>query len=124
VLLAEALSERVIGLTITVHRHTGPGLLESVYERCLCHELNGVGVPFERQAMVPVMYRGNSVGDGFRADIVVDGQIILEIKAVGCVLPAHKAQLHTYLRMSGIRDGLLFNFNAKRLIDGLYRHVI
>jgi len=123
-LVAERLSERVIGLAITVHRHTGPGLLESVYEPCLCHELAGAGVPFERQAVVPVLYRGIAVGDGFKADIVVDGQIILEIKAVACILPAHQAQLHTYLRMSGIRVGLLFNFNARRLVDGLYRHVL
>lgn len=122
-LVVEALTERVIGLAIEVYRHTGPGLLESVYEQCLCRELREAGIAFERQVPVLVMYKGAAVGDGFRADIVVAGEVILEIKAVASVLPAHEAQLFTYLRMSGIRVGLLLNFNAPRLIDGLRRVV-
>jgi GxxExxY protein len=80
--MAERLTEQVIGLTITVYRHTGPGMLESVYEQCLCHELHAAGAPFERQVPVPVMYRGIEIGDGFRAHIVVDQAVIVEVKAV------------------------------------------
>jgi len=123
-LLAEELTERATGLAITVHKHTGPGLLEPVYEQCLCYELNQAGMPFERQVVIPVVYRGVIVGDGFKADVVVDRQLILEIKAVATILPAHEAQLNTYLRMSGIRIGLLLNFNAPRLVDGLRRRVL
>ncbi len=123
-LLAEGLTERIIGLAIEVHRNTGRGLLESVYEQCLCYELCEAGLPFKRQVAVPVKYKGIVMDEGFRADILVDRQIILEIKAVATILPAHEAQLQTYLRMSGIHIGLLLNFNASRLIDGLRRIVV
>jgi GxxExxY protein len=123
-LLAEQLTEQVIGLAIEVHRHTGPGLLESVYEQCLCHELQQAGIGFQRQAPVPVIYKSIPIGDGFKADIIVERQVILEIKAVAAILPPHEAQLHTYLRMSGIRVGLLLNFNAAGLKDGLRRYVV
>ena len=118
------LTERVIGLAIVVHRDTGPGLLESVYERCLCYELHQAGIPFERQVAVPIIYKRLRLDEGFRSDIVVDHAVILEIKAVAAILPAHEAQLQTYLRMSGIRVGLILNFNAIRLIDGLRRLVV
>ncbi|SPE22347.1 PDDEXK_3 family protein [Burkholderiales bacterium] len=123
-LLGEKLSERVIGLAIDVHREIGPGLLESVYERCLCHELGQVGIAFERQVAVPAFYKGERLDEGFRADIVVENAIILEIKAVAAILPAHEAQLQTYLRMSRIRIGLIMNFGASRLKDGLRRFVV
>jgi GxxExxY protein len=123
-LLAEHLSERVIGLAIDVHREIGPGLLESVYERCLCREFEHAGIPFVRQAMVPVFYKGERLDDGFRADVIVENAIILEIKAVAAVLPAHEAQLQTYLRMSRIRIGLIMNLAANRLKDGLRRLVV
>jgi GxxExxY protein len=119
-----ALTERLIGVAIVVHRDTGPGLLESVYERCLCHELRQAGIPFECQAAVPITYKGLRLDEGFRSDIVVDHAVILEIKAMAAILPVHKAQLLTYLRMSGIRVGLILNFNAGRLIDGLRRMVL
>ncbi|HVY17854.1 MAG TPA: GxxExxY protein [Rhodopila sp.] len=122
--MAERLTEQVIGLAITVHRHTGPGMLETVYERCLCLELHRAGVRFERQVPVPVMYRGEDVGTGFRADLVVDGTVIVEVKAVAAILPVHEVQLRTYLRMSGLRVGLLLNFNETRLVDGLRRFVV
>lgn len=122
-LLAEALTRRVIGLAIEVHRNTGRGLLESVYQRCLCHELQRMGIPFERQVGIPIVYKGEVLDDGFRADIVVDRQVILEIKSVAAILPTHEAQLLTYLRMSGISVGLLLNFNTSRLTDGLRRFV-
>ena len=104
-----ALTERVIGLAIDLHRDTGPGLLESVYERCLCHELRAAGVPFERQAAVPIIYKGLRLDEGFRSDIIVDHAVILEVKAVAAILPVHESQFLTYLRMSGIRVGLILN---------------
>jgi GxxExxY protein len=123
-LLAEPLTDRVIGLAIEVHRHTGPGLLESVYELCLFRELADAGVAFARQVTIPVLYKGSEVGDGFKADIVVAGELVMEIKAVSAILPIHAVQLPTYLRMSGIRVGLLLNFNVPRLVDGLHRYVV
>ena len=123
-LLAESLIEQVIGLAIEVHRHTGPGLLESVYEQCLCVELRRAGVAFARQVAIPMLYKGEQVGDGFKVDIVVAEQLILEIKSVATILSVHEMQLRTYLRMSGIRVGLLLNFNAPRVIDGLRRYVV
>ena len=123
-LIAGELTEIVIGLAIEVHRNTGPGLLESVYEQCLCHELHEAGIPFERQMAIPVIYKTLPIDDGFKADIVVARQVILEIKAVAAILPVHEAQLHTYLRMSGIHVGLILNFNARRLADGVRRYVV
>lgn len=123
-LLAGELTEQVIGLAIEVHRHTGPGLLESVYEQCLCHELREADIPHERQVPIPVLYKSNPIGEGFRADIVVAHQVILEIKSVAAIVPAHKAQLHMYLRMSGLRIGLILNFNTSRLTDGIRRYVL
>ena len=123
-LLAESLTEQVIGLAIEVHRHTGPGLLESVYEQCLCVELRQTGIPFARQVTIPMLYKGEQVGDGFKSDVVVVEQLILEIKSVATILAVHEMQVRTYLRMSGIRVGLLLNFNAPRLMDGLCRYVV
>ncbi len=123
-LLARELTERVIGLAIEVHRLTGPGMLESVYEGCLCHELEQAGVAFERQVGIPVTHKGVQFDEGFRADILADRQLIVEIKAVANILPAHDAQILTYLRMSGLRLGLLFNFHARLLQDGLRRFVV
>lgn len=118
------LTERVIGFAIAVHRQLGPGLLESVYEECLCFELAQAAFEFRRQVPVPVVYRGRSLEAGFRADVVVDHELILEIKSVEALLPLHEAQLLTYLRMSGHRIGLLMNFNVLRLKDGLRRCVM
>ena len=123
-LMAEALTRRVIGPAIEVHRNTGRGLLESVYDRCLCHELCLAGTPFERQVGIPIQYKGVQFDDSFRADIVVDGTVIVEIKSVAAILPAHEARLLTYLRMSQMRIGLLLNFNTSRLTDGLRRLVV
>ena len=92
--------------------------------QCLCYELRQAGLTVERQVGIPVTYKGAQIAEAFRADIVVDRQVILEIKAVAAILPAHEAQLQTYLRMSGIRIGLILNFNASRLIDGLRRFVV
>ena len=118
------LTERVIGLAIEVHKLLGPGLLESVYEECLCLELSEAGIPVRRQIKVPIVYRGRLLDEGFRADVVVNDELIVEIKAVEQILPVHQAQLLTYLRLTGLRVGLLMNFNVMRLKDGLKRFVV
>ncbi len=123
-MIAEQLTERVICLAIEVHRHTGPGLLESVYDQCLCHELREAGIPFERQVAIPVIYKGVPIGDGFKADILVAQEVIIEIKAVTAILPVYEAQLHTYLSMSKIHVGLILNFHARRLVEGIRRYVL
>ncbi len=119
-----ALTERIIGLAIEVHRQVGPGLMESVYAECLCLELTASGIAFQSEATVPVVYKGMVIPLGFRADILVADAIILEIKAVTTLLQVHEAQLLTYLRMSQIRVGLLMNFHAARLKDGLRRLIV
>ena len=123
-LIAEQLTQRIIGLAIEVHRNTGRGLLESVYQQCLCYELRQAGLAFERQVGVPVLYKGIVFDEGFRADIVIDRKVIVEIKSVTAIQPAHESQLLTYLRMSGIQVGLLLNFNVPRLTDGLRRLIV
>jgi GxxExxY protein len=118
------LTEQVIGAAIEVHRGVGPGLLESVYVECLCLELKRSAIPFEREVSVPIIYKQTSIPLGFRADVVVANTIILEIKAVATLLPAYESQILTYLRMSGIRIGLLMNFHAPRLKDGPRRFIV
>ena len=118
------LTGRIIGLAIEVHRAIGPGVLESVYSECLADELRQAGIPFQREVMVPVVYKGRTLPLGFRADIVVANAVLLEIKAVATLLPAHDAQLLTYLRISQIQIGLLMNFHATRLQDGLRRFIV
>jgi GxxExxY protein len=116
------LTARVIGLAIGVHRELGPGLLESVYEECLCHELTAASIPHQRQLAIPVIYRDTHLDAGFRADILIPPSLILEIKSVEVLAPIHEAQILTYLRMSGCELGLLMNFNTLRLKDGLRRY--
>ena len=118
------LTDRVIGLAIDVHKQLGPGLLESVYEECLCLELAGAGLSCGRQIAMPVSYGNVRLDAGFKADIIVEGKLIIEIKSVERLLPVHQAQLLTYLRMTGCKVGLLMNFNTVRLKDGLRRFVM
>ncbi len=120
----DRLSHAVLGAAIAVHRALGPGLLESVYAACLCHELRARAVPFERQVRVPVMYHGEPMDVHFRLDVLVDAQLIVELKAVERVLDVHRAQLITYLKLTGIHTGLLINFNVPRLMDGVTRLVV
>jgi len=117
------LTRRIIGLAIKVHRYFGPGLLESVYEACLCHELVCDALAVVRQAPLPLIYDDVHLDCGFRADIIVEQSVILEIKAVEHILPLHASQMLTYLRLSGCRIGLLMNFNSVTLKDGLRRFV-
>jgi GxxExxY protein len=119
----EALSSRIIGLAIAVHRELGPGLLESVYEECLHAELLAAGLSTVRQVPFPVVYKAQQLEGGFRADLIVEQQVLVEIKAVDHILPVHEAQVLTYLRFSNMPIGLLLNFNTVRLKDGLKRLV-
>ena len=120
----EHLTHRIIGLAMRVHRHLGPGLLESAYQRCLCHELSLAGLPFDQQVRLPIWYDSIEIDTGYLADIVVNGEIILELKAVERLSPLHEAQLLTYLRMSRCRIGLLINFNTISLTSGIRRRVL
>jgi GxxExxY protein len=121
VLEKNALTERILGAAIEVHRHLGPGLLESAYEECLCSELSRSGLRFQRQVHLPVQYKGLRLDCAYKMDLVVDDSVIVEIKAIDELLPIHKAQLLTYLRASGKRFGLLINFNVIMLKDGIQR---
>jgi GxxExxY protein len=118
------LTDAIIGAAVEVHRTLGPGLLESTYELCLCRELNIRGIPFERQVPIPVEYKGVKLDCGYRADIVVDHRILVEIKAIDSLMPVHDAQLLTYLRLGGWKIGLLINFNVELLKRGLRRRVL
>jgi GxxExxY protein len=119
-----ALSERVIKLAIDVHRQLGPGLLESAYEECLCFEFVQNAVSFTRQTPLPVVYKAVRLDCRYRMDIVVERELIIEIKAVDRLAPIHEAQMLTYLPLSGLKVGLLMNFNSVTLKDGLRRFVL
>jgi len=114
-MLANEVSENVIGAAIAVHRALGPGLLESAYEECLCHELHLRAMPFARQLSLPVTYKGIHLDCGYRVDVLVADLVVVEIKAVECILPVHEAQVLTYLKLGGWKLGLLLNFNVSLL---------
>jgi GxxExxY protein len=115
------LTDRVICSAIQVHRELGPGLLESTYEACLEYEFIQAGLVVERQKGLPVKYRGVEIECGYRLDLVVENKLIVELKSVEKILPIHRAQLLSYLKISGMKLGLLLNFNVKLLKDGLVR---
>lgn len=117
------LSNRIIGSAIEVHKALGPGLLESAYEQCLCYELNLRNMSFERQKELPVVYKGIKLDCGYRLDIVVGNEIILELKSCEKIEPIHKAQLLTYLKLSKLSLGLILNFNMPTMRDGIVRIV-
>ena len=120
----EALTSRVIGLAMEVHRALGPGLLESAYEECLCFELSSHGIPFGRQVPLPVIYKSVHLDCAYKMDLVVQGMLIVELKTIERILPVHEAQLLTYLRLSGITTGLILNFHMPVLKDGIRRLVL
>jgi GxxExxY protein len=122
-LVLKRLSEQIIGAAIDVHRELGPGLLESVYEECLCHELATRSIPFERQKPLPVAYKSIKMDCGYRIDLLVAGVVVVEIKAIEELAKIHEAQLLTYLRSGGWPLGLMINFNVTRLVDGVVRRV-
>jgi GxxExxY protein len=116
-----ALTSRIIGLAIEVHRTLGPGLLESVYQACLFHELRNSGLHVDTQTSVPVVYKDVKLDIGFRADVIVERTVVVEVKSVATVAPIHRAQLVTYLKLTGCRAGLLINFNVPVLKQGITR---
>ncbi len=107
----DRVAKQIIDAAFVVHKELGPGLLESIYEACLCEELRRAGIDFVRQAILPVQYKGQPLDAGLRLDLFVAGVVIVEIKAVSGLLPVHKAQLMTYLKLTGARLGLLININ-------------
>ena len=115
------LTENILGAAIEVHRCLGPGLLESSYETCLVYELRQLGLNITQQESLPILYKGLSLDCGYRLDIVVENQVILEIKAVDELAPIHQAQLLSYLRLSPYQIGLLINFNVRMLTQGIRR---
>ena len=117
----DQITDNIIGAAIDVHRELGPGLLESAYEACLAYELVERGLKFERQKLLPVVYREVTIEAGYRLDLLVEGRVVVEIKAVDRTEPIHKAQLLSYLRLSGCKVGLLINFNVRLLKDGIKR---
>ena len=120
----DSLSNRVIGCAIEVHRELGTGLLESAYEQCLAHELKLGGIQFDRQKNLPVEYKGQKIDCGYRIDLLVEGQLILELKCVDALTSVHQAQLMTYMKLAKIKTGFLINFNVSLLKNGLKRFVL
>jgi len=120
----DKLSNKIIGCAIEVHKELGPGLLESTYEQCLARELSLAKIKFEIQIPLPVIYKGVHLDCGYRIDLLVEKQLILELKAVDNLLPVHEAQILTYMKLSGISTGLLINFNVELLRKGIKRFVL
>ena len=117
------ITEGIIGAAIEVHRHLGPGLLESIYEECLCYELSQAHLRFRRQVPLPIQYKTLKLGSAYKTDLVVEDMVIIEIKSTEEAPPIHAAQLLTYLKASNLSVGLLINFNVEILKDGLKRIV-
>jgi len=120
----DELSGRVIGCALEVHKQLGPGLLESAYERCLSYELLCAGILHETQKELPIDYKGTKLDCGYRVDLFIDDKLIVELKAVEKLLPIHEAQILTYMKLAGVKTGLLMNFNVVRLKDGIKRFVL
>lgn len=115
------ITKEIIGKSIEVHKTLGPGLLESVYQKCLCYELKESGFYIEPEKEIPAYYQNKNIGIGFRADIIVENKVILELKTVEEIHPIHVAQVITYLKLSNIRVGIILNFNSLKMIDGIRR---
>ena len=120
----EALTESIIAAAIEVHKHLGPGLLESTYEQCLCHELSIRGISFKQQAPISVDYKGVKLDCGYRIDLLVEDSVVVELKSVDKIIAIHEAQLMTYMKLSGKRVGLILNFNVELMKHGLVRRVL
>lgn len=123
-LLERELTDKIIGTAIEVHRILGPGLLESAYQVCLEHESKLRSIPFEYLVDLPLNYKGINLEAGYVIDLSCDKRVIVELKAVERVIPVHEAQLLTYMKLTGMRVGLLINFNVPVLKDGIYRRVL
>ena len=116
-------TEAIIGAAIEVHRHLGPGLLESAYEECLCEELSLRGLPYKRQVALPITYKGKKLEVGYRIDILVNNEVVVELKTVDAILPIHEAQALTYMRLGGWKVGLILNFYVPLMKNGVKRLV-
>jgi GxxExxY protein len=123
-LLEKDLTDQIIAAAIEVHKALGPGLLESAYQLCMAHESKLRKLSFEQQVTLKVNYKGLDLDGGYRLDFVYDNRVVVELKTVESVLPVHEAQLLTYLKLTGIRVGLLINFNVPVLKNGIYRRVL
>ena len=120
----EKIAKEIVDAAFTVHSALGPGLLESVYETCLAHEFEKRGMAFQRQCSLPVVYDGITIDAGLRFDLMVEESVIIELKAVEKIIPLYKAQILTYLKLSGIRLGFLINFNVPLIKDGIDRVIL
>ena len=120
----DPLTHEIIGAAIEVHRQLGPGILESAYAACLCFELGMRGLSPKRQVTLPVMYKNQRLEFGFRPDLIIEEKVLVELKCVEKLMPIHDAQVLTYLRLSGVRVGLLINFQSQPLVDGIKRMVL
>ena len=118
------LTYKIIGCAYDVHKALGPGLLESTYEQCLCFELEKLGIKYEKQKELPINYKGITIDNGYRIDILVEDKIVIELKSVEILQPIHSAQLMTYLKLSQKQLGLLINFNVTNLQNGIRRYKI
>lgn len=123
-LIHEQLTQKIIGAAIEVHKAIGPGLMEHIYEECLCHELELRGLSFRRRIQVPLFYKGKNLDCSYRLDLLVEDTVILELKCVERILPVHQAQLLTYLKLMKKPVGLLINFNVAVLTQGIIRRVL
>jgi len=123
-MMEESITEQIIGAAIEVHRYWGPGLYEEIYERSLCHELSLRKISFETQVQLPLVYKGATVGDDLRLDMIVANKVVVELKVVNELVPIHDAQLLTYMKLTKSRVGLLVNFNVSVLKDGIKRFVL
>ncbi len=123
-MLEADLTEKIIGAAIEVHKHWGPGLYEEIYERSLYHELRLQKVPFASQVKLPLLYKGERVGDDLRLDLIIQGKVVVELKSVKTFEPVHEAQLLTYMKLTKCRVGLLINFNVPTLKCGIKRMIL
>lgn len=120
----DLLGKNIVNCCYQVHKNLGPGLLERIYETCFCYELGKLGIPYQRQINLPVIYDGKLLDEGLRIDVLVDSEVICEFKAVDTLLPVFEAQILTYLKLSKKRLGYLVNFNVKNIGDGIKRFVL
>ena len=123
-MIEEKLTEQIIGAAIEVHRYWGPGLYEEIYQKSLCHELRLQNIPFENELRLPLIYKGEKVGEDLRVDLIVGKKVIVELKVVKQLEPIHEAQLLTYMKLTKCRVGLLINFNVPVLKQGIKRLVL
>lgn len=118
------ITEKIIGAAIEVHKILGPGLLEAIYEAALCHEFEIIDLAYDAQVPVPILYKGKDLGTDYRVDLIVENQVVVELKTTKSILPVHEAQLLTYLRLTELSVGLIINFNVPVLKQGIRRRVL